>query len=57
LFLVVIIMVALLVWFKPENLTFDKFAHLVNSGKASFGSNKNTIKSDKRFVKPTNSNL
>ena len=35
-FVLVVGVVALLVWKKPENLTFDKQAHLVRSG-ASFG--------------------
>jgi len=29
--------VFILVWFKPANLTFDKEAHLIDRGKAPFG--------------------
>ena len=35
-FVMVVLVVAILVWKKPENLTFDKQAHLVRSG-ASYG--------------------
>ena len=38
LFIAVIIVVFILVWFKPKNLTFDKESHLIDQGKASFGS-------------------
>ena len=41
LFSLVIIAVFLLVWNKPDNLTFDKEAHLRSQGKAPFGSNNN----------------
>ncbi|MCL4874203.1 hypothetical protein KJ039_08985 [bacterium] len=37
LFLIVLIAVFVLVWFKPQNLTFDKSAHLIDRGKAPFG--------------------
>lgn len=43
LFLLVMLIVAVLVWFKPDNLTFDKEAHLRNRGKPPFGSDKKTI--------------
>lgn len=44
LFVLVVIIVFILVWFKPENLTFDKNAHLVNKGKAPFGSDRKIVK-------------
>ena len=37
-FALVMILVTLLVWFKPDNLTFDKEAHLVDRGKIPYGS-------------------
>lgn len=37
LFVLVIIAVFSLVWFKPQSLTFDKSAHLIDKGKATFG--------------------
>lgn len=37
LFFFVMLAVFILVWFKPENLTFDKSAHLIDRGKASYG--------------------
>jgi len=53
LFILVIVVVFLLVWFKPENLTFDKEAHLANAGKAIIGSNKQRVGAKNRFSKPT----
>ncbi|MCX8819278.1 hypothetical protein [Vibrio parahaemolyticus] len=38
LFIFVTLIVALLVWFKPDHLTFDKEAHLRSQGKPPFGS-------------------
>ncbi len=49
LFLLVTLIVGLLVWFKPENLTFDKDAHLLDRGKIVYGSDQQTIKPEKRF--------
>lgn len=43
LFVLVVVVVFILVWFKPENLTFDKDAHLVNKGKAPFGSDRKIV--------------
>ncbi|HCG5919201.1 TPA: hypothetical protein ACX6RL_000740 [Photobacterium damselae] len=40
LFVFVTLIVALLVWAKPDNLTFDKEAHLRSQGKPPFGSDK-----------------
>ena len=37
LFILVTIAVFILVWFKPQSLTFDKSAHLIDKGKAPFG--------------------
>lgn len=43
LFVFVTLIVSLLVWFKPDNLTFDKEAHLRNKGKPPFGSDSHTV--------------
>ena len=53
LFVLVTIIVSLLVWFKPENLTFDKDAHLVDKGKWVYGSDQQTIKPEQRFNNQT----
>jgi len=37
-FTLVIVLVTLLVWHKPDNLIFDKEAHLVDRGKMLYGS-------------------
>jgi hypothetical protein len=52
LFIIVVVMVCLLVWFKPENLTFDRNAHL-NRGKEQFGSDQQKISPEKRFGNQT----
>lgn len=39
-FLLVIVIVSILVWFKPRNLMFDQYGHLVDSGRiAPYGDN------------------
>lgn len=43
LFIFVTIVVTVFVWFKPDNLTFDKEAHLRDRGKPPFGSESKTI--------------
>jgi len=43
LFIMVTIAVFVLVWFKPQNLTFDKAAHLIDRGKAVYGTEKYPI--------------
>lgn len=43
LFVFVTLIVSLLVWFKPDNLTFDKEAHLRNRDKPPFGSDSHTV--------------
>jgi len=43
LFIMVTIAVFVLVWFKPQNLTFDKAAHLIDRGKAVYGTEKSPI--------------
>ncbi len=48
----VVIVVVFLVWFKPENLIYDKYSHLVNNGKITFGSNSELIDPNKRFENP-----
>ena len=46
LFVLVTVIVALLVWHKPENLTFDRAAHL---DKAQYGTDQQPIKPEQRF--------
>lgn len=42
LFIFVVVIVAILVWFKADNLTFDNRAHLINRGKIdSYGTSEN----------------
>lgn len=55
LFLFVNVAVFLLVWYKPENLTFDKQAHLIDRGKAPFGTDQYIVE-NLDHLKPT-SNL
>lgn len=43
LFVFVILVVSILVWFKPDNLTFDKEAHLRERGKPPFGSDSHIV--------------
>ena len=42
-FVVVVAVVTVFVWFKPDNLTFDKDAHLVDRGKISYGSDEGSV--------------
>jgi len=51
LFLIVTFIVGLLVWHKPQNLTFDREAHLIDSGKIPFGTESQTISPEDRFAK------
>lgn len=51
LFIFVTFVVTILVWFKPDNLTFDKEAHLRNRGKPPFGSESHTV-INKDFLMP-----
>lgn len=41
-FVLVVVLVTILVWNRPENLTFDKQAHLVRSG-ASYGTESHPV--------------
>ncbi len=43
LFIFVTLIVSLLVWYKPDNLTFDKEAHLRSKGKPPFGTDEHTV--------------
>lgn len=45
LFIFITVVVSLLVWFKPDHLTFDKEAHLRNRGKPPFGTDTHTVQS------------
>lgn len=44
LFVYITFIVSLFVWFKPDNLIFDKEARLIDSGKADFGTDSHTAK-------------
>jgi hypothetical protein len=50
LFVLVTILVSVLVWFKPSNLTFDKHAHLLDRGKVPYGTEKETVDAEKLFL-------
>jgi hypothetical protein len=45
-FIIVIVLVFLLVWKKPEALTFDKDAHLIKSGIIPYGTESKVIKDE-----------
>lgn len=45
-FLVVVVVVSALVWFKPFHLTFDKDAHLLDRGKVPFGTNQEKVSAE-----------
>lgn len=49
LFVFVTLAVFVLVWFKPEHLTYDREAHLINAGKLPFGSDEEEIDPEDRF--------
>ena len=48
-FALVIILVTLLVWHKPDNLTFDKEAHLANRDKTPYGSDEESVQPEAMF--------
>jgi hypothetical protein len=52
LFVFVTLIVSVLVWFKPDHLTFDKEAHLRDRGKPPFGSDSHTV-TDNDALMPT----
>jgi uncharacterized membrane protein (DUF485 family) len=43
-------LVTVLVWFKPDNLTFDKEAHLRERGKPPFGTEVKTVRDKDNLV-------
>lgn len=49
LFVLVIVAVFVLDWFKPSNLTFDKQAHLIDRGKIPYGSDGVKVNPEKLF--------
>ncbi len=51
-FILVVTIVSLFVWLIPHNLTYNKEAHLVDTGKIPYGTNKKLIK-DVNELKPT----
>ena len=54
-FVLVIVIVSLLVWFKPQSLTFDKAAHLINTGKATYGTDSLMV-TNRDELRPTEAN-
>ena len=50
LFVLVVGMVMAAVWFKPQNLTFDKDAHLADRRNIPFGSNTETVSAKSLFT-------
>ncbi len=42
-FLLIIIIVALFAWFKPHNLTYNGYAHLLDTGKIPWGTNEDEV--------------
>lgn len=51
LFILVIVAVFILVWFKPENLTFDKSAHLMGKGVVRYGEESRELMASENIVK------
>lgn len=49
-FVLVVTGVWLLVWTKPANLTFDKYAHLVDRGKIPYGTDQERVLPANRFA-------
>lgn len=45
-FVLVVVIVMLLVWFKAENLTFDRDAHLIDRGRIPYGSDAHQLKAN-----------
>ena len=54
-FVLVMLAVFLLVWFKPQSLTFDKDAHLIDKGKAPYGTDSYQVK-NRDELRPTEAN-
>lgn len=55
LFVIVVIIVTLCVWYKPKNLMFNQMGHLVDEGKAYYGTReKSMAKEDMVNMKKTN---
>lgn len=52
LFVLVTVLVFLLVWFKPQHLTYDKSAHLIQAGKAPLGTDSELVR-DPNSLEPT----
>jgi len=42
-FVLVVAIVAIVVWYRPSNLTFDKEAHLLDRGKLPYGTDSNRV--------------
>ena len=49
-FVMVIGVVTVFVWSKPDNLTFDKDAHLVDRGKIPYGSDEERVSPEEIFA-------
>ena len=48
-FVIVVAVVTVFVWSKPDNLTFDKEAHLVDRGKIPYGSDEEIVTPEEIF--------
>ena len=48
-FIIVVSSVTIFVWFKPDNLAFDKEAHLVDRGKIPYGSDEGIVSPERMF--------
>lgn len=51
-FVLVVIVVTIITLWRPQNLTYDRDAHLIDRGKAQFGTDRNTV-SDRDAQFPT----
>jgi len=58
-FVLVVVLVTVLVWFKAQDLTYDRDAHLIDSGKTSYGSDAKEIQAaelKEEFSRPVKKN-
>lgn len=49
LFVFVTLIVAVLVWYKPSHLTFDKHAHLIDRGRVPYGTDQERVPPEELF--------
>lgn len=43
LFVLIVVIVAIFAWFKPHNLTYNGYAHLLDTGKIPWGTNADEV--------------